>query len=1127
MATLAHGEATVGGRDLGPWEAVVCEALTDHIRYASTSTPGLAAQTFIGAHPQTLEDALRDAAITIRYNAKWFTEAALATLIDIATIAASSSSASADLNAAVTLIEVIQIYSLIPTQSLSPITKFLAQTYYNANRAHKTKKLAEFAWRTLQHILGSHLGAQCVVTLMEIVDCRDDIYLESKIGYAVTAGALMIIAERMVLKNGVDGTIPTPGVTDLLSSLWGTAVNGNHNLRELIMEIVVAILRDENAVRELDDQGTWEVLLDTAQPCVAMTPDSKAALALVDCLTQYAARFELRLLPDIAELLVDVQCPLTRSLSTALLEPWLRSTPSKEWPRGLDKLIKKLIASTHYIHELSVLVDWTVQTFENTEPRLPLCDFARVLEEYVKMPTAKKEATSKLTKGVVEMFIYSANPHNSLKEAEKITMFKELCGVAPSSICAAEVLLQMRADIDGMIYLDLASARGPSKECQSRTIPFSGFSGLPLEHWDAAILSALKTPGREDWEAYICFLDHLPSVLGNHSVFENRIGFIMQLGELLCTMLEKGAYPDPPASMDLTKSQLTVRLVQILTAVLSYHRHLSKHENVSMASTILGVAGSRDYIVSIPCIHALTICCYEIPDLMSSYMDDVIDKMSRMVTQRYLAIHVLLFLAGLSRLPQMFHNFQAHDYKKIFGVCGSYLQSIRGSNSLLERQQTPSSDHSSRLNGDMADALPQYVYALAHHVIAFWYIALRHDQLTGLREFVTGFLRSTGTDGRDTFEDQGLVTLDFMDRVDADDYYQYTDRELEFFVRDGAITKRHRVAGVLLVTTETAMRTGKSIITVRRPTGTTVHGIPRDQEHDRVLRMSINLTKDMDEQHCVNIVPEDSDGRAYGRFYVPSIASPLGSDDILSLPDDSALTRATEIFDRTSALDSHKAGVVYIGEDQTTEGEIFRNVQGSPDYVEFIEDLGSLRKLKGATFNTQGLDRFDDADGPHAVVWNNKVTELVFHIATLMPNNEDVGMNTATKKRHIGNDFVNIVFNGSGRAFDIDTFPSQFSAVYIVITPSARTTFLQTRQNTFKAKKDRFYRVHVITRPGYPSISSAADEKVISGHSLPGYVRNLALNDCVFSQMWSQAGEFASSWRSRLEQIRRLKDRYS
>lgn len=1114
MAASTHGEL---GRDISPWETVACETLTRRIQTASTASP---------SHDQeTLEHALRDAATTIRYNAKWFTETTLSALMDATTSAASSSSASVDLNVALTLIEVVQTYSLIPPQSLLAVTKFLAQTYYNANRANKTKKLAEFAWRTLRRILESHLDAQCIVALMEIVDCRDDQYLESRVGYAVTAGTLMIIAEKMVLKHDdVEGAIPTLSLPDLLSSLWGTAFYGTDNLRELIMEILVTVLKDDNAVRELDSQQSWEVLLDTAQPCVAMTPNCKAALSLVDCLTEHAAHFEARLQPDIAELVVDVQRPLPRSLSVALLEPWLRSTPAKEWPRGLDKLIKKLIVSTHYTHELGALIGWTVQTYENTEPRLPLCNFAKDLEEYVTLPGAKKEATSELSKGATGLFAYSTNPHNSVTKSERNAIFKSLCNVATTSYHAARLLFQMRADVDSMIYFEEAALQESTNDERSSKTSSCEISDLPLEYWDAAIMAAFRTPAREDWDVYVYFLDHLPALLGNQSLFEKRIDFVTKLGQSVSSMLEKGAYPDPPSSMEMTKSQLTVRLVRILTAVLSYHRHLSKQENVGMAATILNVAGSRDYIVSIPCIHALTICCYEIPDLMSSYMDDVIDKMSRMVTQKYLAIHVLLFLAGLSRLPQLFHNFQSHDYKKIFGVCGSYLQSIRGSNTLLERQQTPSSDQTSRTNEETGDALPQYVYALAHHVIAFWYVAKRWNRKDGIRAFVTSFLRYTTAEGDSTFEDQGLVTLDFMDRVDAEDFYPYEERELDFFQKDGKIIKQHRIAGVLLITTQTALRTGKSVIYVRRPTGTTLHGLP--QEHSHIPTKRLALTMDKTDQDFINIMPDDWEGK-FGRLYVPSFTSPLGSYYVTTLPVEPAVTRAVETFDRTSALDSHKGGVIYVGEGQTTEEEIFQNVQGSPDYVEFIEDLGKLKRLRNARWNTQGLDRETDIDGRNAVVWNNEVTELVFHITTLMPNNDDVKMNTANKKRHIGNDFVNIIFNNSGRAFDINTFPSQFSAVYIVITPSARTTFLQTRENVSTDKRDRFYRVHVLTRPGYPAISSAAEEKVISGHSLPSYVRNLALNDCVFSQMWSQAGEFASSWRNRLEQIRRLRDRYA
>jgi hypothetical protein len=164
-------------------------------------------------------------------------------------------------------------------------------------------------------------------------------------------------------------------------------------------------------------------------------------------------------------------------------------------------------------------------------------------------------------------------------------------------------------------------------------------------------------------------------------------------------------------------------------------------------------------------------------------------------------------------------------------------------------------------------------------------------------------------------------------------------------------------------------------------------------------------------------------------------------------------------------------------------------------------------------------------------VWNNEVTELVYHVTTMMPASvhDDEMAVTAKKKRHTGNDYVNIVFNNSGEPFRFDMFPSAFNYVYIVITPSVRTTFLQTRTHTMQTPvADRFYRVEVMTRDDFPGISSASEPKMISGASLPRYVRNLALNACIFAEVWvnKDVQDYRSSWRERLSQIRRLRDRF-
>lgn len=55
----------------------------------------------------------------------------------------------------------------------------------------------------------------------------------------------------------------------------------------------------------------------------------------------------------------------------------------------------------------------------------------------------------------------------------------------------------------------------------------------------------------------------------------------------------------------------------------------------------------------------------------------------------------------------------------------------------------------------------------------------------------------------------------------------------------------------------------------------------------------------------------------------------------------------------------------------------------------------------------------------------------VFHIATLMPT-KDVDKHRCDKKRHLGNDFVSIIYNDSGEDFKLGTIKvSRLSVCWI------------------------------------------------------------------------------------------------
>lgn len=258
------------------------------------------------------------------------------------------------------------------------------------------------------------------------------------------------------------------------------------------------------------------------------------------------------------------------------------------------------------------------------------------------------------------------------------------------------------------------------------------------------------------------------------------------------------------------------------------------------------------------------------------------------------------------------------------------------------------------------------------------------------------------------------------------------------------------------------------------------------------------------------------------------LAGGLGTSELtrpLLLSEDEKTSRALAVFDRIPVVDFHKIGVVYAGPGQTEERGILSNRMGSAAYTEFVDGLGDLITLKGTDRNTGGLDRENNLDGEFAYVWSDRITEIVFHVTTMMPTLQD-DLQCTMKKRHIGNDFVNIVFNNSGLPWRFGTIPSQFNFVSIVITPEARSGFVSSRL-TKKGPPDRvFYRVQVCRKEGFSDISPAQETKIVSDLSLPAFVRNLALSASVYSHVYNEGGgEHISNWRHRLRSINRLRER--
>ncbi|KAJ3492936.1 hypothetical protein NLG97_g5051 [Lecanicillium saksenae] len=652
---------------------------------------------------------------------------------------------------------------------------------------------------------------------------------------------------------------------------------------------------------------------------------------------------------------------------------------------------------------------------------------------------------------------------------------------------------------------------------------------LDISAWLDGILSILQGA---DWELYSFVLVHLPLQLSNHAIFQGAVPQIQDLRKVVCDQLRTNTLPDPPNIYGLRKADIAICLYQSLTMILSYHEYFSKSDEDEIVKTFAqGISGWERSAKA--CIHALSICCHELPLSLSKSLVQILTQMAQIITQPHVSVHILEFLSCLSRMHNVYVNFREEEFRTVFGICFRYLdyaREKRHSNrssraSEVSTPLTPQSSHPENSQSPPSDDLPQYVHSIAYHAIIFWFLALK---LPDRANHVSWIVRKlfTDVDGpAQQVEEQAVTSVDFMQRVtyaDADESAKdpYFTEE-----RFGQIGKKRWLIGNSIVTVKQGMLTGWAHVVKRQPSGTSAYTIREAYRPPPLHQIENHLDITREGQTTSHVILPN--------HILVQLLSPIPqSFDAarpIALPDDDAVDRAIRVFDRSSSLDGHKVGVVYIGEGQTEEAEILANVSGSSDYIEFLNNLGTLTRLKGATFNTQGLDREYDTDGEYTFCWRDRVTEIVFHVTTQMPTNLERDPSCTMKKRHIGNDFVNIIFNDSGNPFKFDTFPSQFNFVNIVITPASRASFIVRRETKPEADAGQpFYMVKVMSKPGFPPISPASETKMVSLKALPGFIRLLSLNATMFAMVWhsQEGGEHISSWTSRLREIKRLRERY-
>jgi hypothetical protein len=200
-------------------------------------------------------------------------------------------------------------------------------------------------------------------------------------------------------------------------------------------------------------------------------------------------------------------------------------------------------------------------------------------------------------------------------------------------------------------------------------------------------------------------------------------------------------------------------------------------------------------------------------------------------------------------------------------------------------------------------------------------------------------------------------------------------------------------------------------------------------------------------------------------------------DRFIQLQSNQKLLRSLRVLDGTPSRDTHKIGVVYVATGQDTQQELFTNEGGSELYERFLRSLGWNVDLGSHTGFMGGLDK-NGSTGQSAPYFADYKTEITYHVPTMMPTSVKEPQQIH-KKRHVGNDHVNVIWTEHTRDYFKNTIVSQFNFVHIVIYPLSNGLF----------------RVDVHTKERNMAVfGPLCDGMIVSEHILGPLVRMTAVN---------------------------------
>ena len=234
--------------------------------------------------------------------------------------------------------------------------------------------------------------------------------------------------------------------------------------------------------------------------------------------------------------------------------------------------------------------------------------------------------------------------------------------------------------------------------------------------------------------------------------------------------------------------------------------------------------------------------------------------------------------------------------------------------------------------------------------------------------------------------------------------------------------------------------------------------------------------------------------------FISACGSPLKSTTTRELTYSPKLARAISVLDRTPVMETHKIALLYDQssvQDMECETKLLATTKAPPAFHRFASGLGRFVSTRTLKYFSGGLDTSEyQSDGQFALFWTDADTDrptvattaAIFHMVNMMP--EESPENRMGRKRHIGNDYVIILFadRESDTVFSFDQkgfelIGGGFGFVLLFVTlahPGICRVNVRLRNTG-------------MTSDLQESLSEFVSDTLIAEADAPAFVRNLAI----------------------------------